>query len=67
MPKLNEYELRMVKNQKDLIEGNINRMCTADTRDEANRMFLYGVRRMLRILDCAEDAFRREDEEKPFV
>lgn len=61
MPKLNDQELSRVRNESDMIQGDINRMCTASTRGEAYSMFMFGVRRMLRILDCVEDAFDREE------
>lgn len=61
MAKLNEQELRRVNMEKDMIQGNINRMCTAHTREELYCMYIFAVRRLTRILDCAEDAFVREE------
>lgn len=48
---LTDDELRIIRNHKDMIQGNINRMCVSDDIDELIRMYHVANSRIDKIFD----------------
>lgn len=49
MRKQTNDDLRIIYNEKDMLEGNINRMCVTDDMDELLSMKNFAMKRIERI------------------
>lgn len=59
-------DLLEIRREKEMLEGNINRMCTADSPIEIYQMYKFATGRLLTLLKIAERRIERriEDEHK---
>lgn len=54
---LTDAELDRIRNEKDMLRGNLNRMCVADDIDELIKMYHYAESRIQTIFDICIDRF----------
>ena len=54
---LSNVELRMISEETNMLEGNINRMCVSDDSDELIKMFHYANLRLLKIYNICVNKY----------
>lgn len=57
-------DLLEIQREKELLEGNINRMCVADSPIEIYQMYKFATMRLLTILKVAERRIERRIEDE---
>lgn len=58
-------DLIEIRKEKEMLEGNINRMCIADSPIEVYKMYKFATMRLLAILKVAERRIERRIENEP--
>lgn len=58
-------DLLEIQKEKEMLEGNINRMCVADSPIEVYQMYKFATARLLTILKIAERRIERRIENEP--
>ena len=59
---LTDDELNTIRNHKDMIQGNINRMCVSDDIDELIKMYHIATSRIDNIFDICLKKFMNNKE-----
>lgn len=54
---LTDEELNKIRNERDMLRGNLNRMCVSDDIDELIKMYHYAESRIQHIFDICIDRF----------
>ena len=62
MKRLSEAQRKALKIETDMLQGNINRMCVCDTREELDSMWKYAKSKIDRIYILNQQRF--EDKKK---
>lgn len=62
MRKQTNNDLRTIYNEKDMLEGNINRMCVTDDMDELLSMKNFAMKRIERIFQVNYERLTAESE-----
>lgn len=57
-------DLLEIQREKEMLEGNINRMCIADSPIEVYKMYKFATMRLLTILKVAERRIERRIEDE---
>lgn len=57
-------DLLDIRREKEMLEGNINRMCIADSPIEVYQMYKFATMRLLTILKVAERRIERRIEDE---
>ena len=60
---LTDNELNRIRNEKDMLNGNINRMCVVDDSDELLKMYHFANLRIKTIFETCLDKFIEADKE----
>ena len=64
MRKQTNDDLRIIYNEKDMLEGNINRMCVTDDMDELLSMKNFAMKRIERIFQVNYERLTESEGDK---
>lgn len=59
---LRDDELKTIRNEEDMLKGNVNRMCTSDNSEELIDMYGHALLRLRRIYNICWDKFLSQNE-----
>lgn len=60
---LTNVELNRIRNEEDMLKGNINRMCVTDSLKELYSMYDFALKRISRIYNINLEKFLKDDSE----
>lgn len=52
---------RALRNERDMLDGNLNRMSVCDDTDELFKQFMFSIRRTLNLFDLNVQRFREKE------